>query len=206
MTKLNRMVQTVMKDNQWPIDSLEHWHPSPDYKAQENIAVTPIHNLMGGFALAQQGLQPLSEFVEMCGTVDIAQWVSDVAIAVATHQGGKLADDKVMNRYSNLDYMTMVFNVASEAQQTALELKLDGKVARPDYVKHPEYQDTYDSPCLFAFVIAQVVKAACEFFSMEKKTLVYDTAYLLAFLPAMAGLNSEQACRDAMDITFEVKQ
>ena len=200
------MVQTVMKDKQWPVDALEHWHPSPDYVGKETVAVTPIHTLMGGFALAQQGLQPFSEFVEMCGTASIDQWVHDVATAIAAHQGGKLSDDKIMNRYSHLDYMTAMFNVASEAQQTALELKADGKVLRPEYVKHPEYQDTYDSPCLFAFVVASVVKAACEFFNMKKETLVYDTAHLLAFMPAMAGLNSEQACRDAMDIVFGVKQ
>ena len=156
---------------------------------------------MDVFMLAQAGESSLAEFTDLV-LAPTHTWVEGVATAfLRFNQLSK--QPKMLDRHQELDYQLAMLSKAAEAQMQAMVLKDEGKVDRPEYVKHPEYVGTYASPCSFAFIMASVVKECAEFFEVEDPVIAYDTAFLLAFLPAMAGLNSEQACMDAMDIVFK---
>lgn len=202
MHKLNKMVQTVMTDNQWPEKQLEYWHPKDNYKGKQESAITPLNSAMTSIAMSQGEGVPLRDFVETCGSVALEGWVWDVTNAILIFYGGTYIDsDEPLDRVAMLDLHNVAMTTAADAAAEAVRLKEVRKVERADFTKHPDYQSTYDDPCLFSFVMASVIKQIGAKFTTDD-TVLFDSAFLLAFLPAMAGLNKEQSCMNAMNLVW----
>ena len=202
---MNNMNQTVLHDNQWPAQQLEHWHPVEAYKGDQPNAITPIHAMMGNFMLHEMSQATLKEFVETVGSEGLETWAFDVTNAIAQHYAGRklVEGDEVelMGRLDMVDLYADVFNTLSFSAHEAIDLKAQNKVPRAEYTKHPEYQETFDDPCLFSFVMTRVIQTAGAAFVKDGDDVVlYDTAFLLAFLPAMAGLNKEQSCMNGFTL------
>ena len=195
---MNSFVQTVKNENVWPQLQLEHYHPveGGSYSGDQLGAITPIHAMMGVFMLQEN--TTLNEFVDLCGAAPIHTWVGDVAQAIANYFEGMAADGNIMDRFALLEYHGLMMNAALSAQSKCLFLQGEQKVDRPEFVKHPEWVGTYGTPDEFAFILARVIKTASNYFGNKKEVLLYDTAYLLAMIPAMAGLNSPEACVEGL--------
>ena len=202
---MNNMNQTVLTDNQWPAQQLEHWHPVEAYKGDQANAITPIHTMMGSFMLHEMNEASLKDFVETVGSEGLETWAFDVTSAIASHYAGrKLSDSdepELMGRLDMVDLYANAFNSLGYSAHEALDLKAHNKVPRAEYTKHPEYQETFDDPCLFSFAMTRVIKdVGCSFVKGGDDVVLYDTAFLLAFLPAMAGLNKEQSCMNGFTL------
>lgn len=198
---MNSILQTVRNDNMWPQHHLEDFHPhnnDSSYDGQQQKAITPVHIFMGVFMTADSSDMKLSEFVELCGVAPLHSWVTDLGQAVADYWGGMKSDGTIMTPDNLLDYHAMLMNTATGACKRARFLQKEMDVARPDYVKHPEYKDQPGGIDEFSYVIGRVMLAANVYFGSKKPVLMYDTAYLLAMLPAMAGLNSPEACVEGL--------
>ena len=191
---LDRKLRNNVVGNVWPQVQLETLHPNESYNGSQLRAITPIHTMMYSFMLAEGGEQKLSEFVGSV-TGDLSAWVLDIANAVADHFGG-MVDGKIMGRVERMNYHARMVSNAQAITNDVWKAKQTADTPRPEWCKHPEYVDTSDSPCLFSAVMAGTVRRAGDYFgATEKDTIIlYDTAFLLAMLPAMAGLNTTEAC------------
>lgn len=191
---VGRELRNNVVSNVWPQTQLELLHPSESYNGSQLRAITPIHTMMHSFMLAEGGEQKLPEFVGSV-TADLSAWALDIGNAIADYYGGMI-NGEIMDRIERLRYQYSLVSGALSDAHWAMATKEKKGDARPEWCKHPEYVDTADTPCLFSLVVANTVKRARNFLKLGDKdaVLLYDTAFLLAMLPAMAGLNSPEAC------------
>lgn len=189
-----RRMRELVMSNVWPESILKKYHPRDDYDGTAKTALTELLYKSPALEVLIQGYTGNNTIDEgllfytslefdllprelMMTAADTKKFRKDFAYPVDAIQKAGLV--KRVN----------------DALVTGLQKGLDNKKKspRPEWLDADDYEGENDSPSIWSTGLASAIKRIGVDFDYDPN-VIFDTAYLLAMMPAMAGTCHIDSC------------
>lgn len=173
------------KNNIWPKTLLEKYHPRQGYQGDVYPSLI-VQSPSLEFVLSRQiEGSSIDSFLD-CFNYPLHVYSYEIvqaATSLCHHRKGYQQEVDILQL---AQLSKQVNDSICMSIQQAQEQKRKLKKPRPVWLSSPDYEGDYDSPSIFSTALAASINRIRIEFEIDPN-LVFDTAYLMAMIPAMYG-------------------
>lgn len=199
--KDSKELREKCKANIWPKSLLAKYHPRDDYDGDTRSAFTPLIYQSPALEFIIAGVAndaTIDNFLESFNYPFHTypyELMASAASSIQVRRGYEMPVDSLQMA----ELSKQVNDGVVDGMKKALSAKERGANPRPDWLSQEDYEGMYDSPSIFSTAVASGIYRIRAEFDIDSNML-FDTAYLMAMIPAMYGRCHIDACLQGLHL------